>query len=290
MCIVTMSSGTVEQLEQSATCNTKEKKSRAFIGTWNSYPEDYEDKLKQFEKFVLQKEIGENGNEHIQFAIYNNNPCSWNTIREKLPGAHIEIANSWHACIAYCSKKDTAVEGTLVSNVVKKKVRDPLEDREPLPLQREVLRILDSEADDRTIHWVVDLRGNSGKTTLAKHLCLTRKDCVYITGKSADMKYGVSKWLEKHELRVVLIDLARSQEDYVSYQGIEEVKNGIFYNTKYESGMCVFDSPHVIVFANFRPDIEKLSLDRWNIIDVEQWNSGTVEQRVSIDDLIAAAI
>lgn len=276
-------SGTVEQLEQGETCNTRIK-SRAYIGTWNSYPEDYEDKLKAYEKFVFQKEIGDAGNEHIQFAIYTKNPCRVATIREQLVGAHIEVAKSWGACKNYCQKKDTAVEGTLVSNVKARKVRDPLEGKELRPLQAEILRLLESEPDDRSITWVVDLLGNSGKTTLAKHLCLTRKDTIYITGKSSDMKFGVSKWLEKNELSVVLIDLARSQENFVSYQGIEEVKNGIFYNTKYESAMCVFDPPHVVVFANFEPDLEKLSKDRWNIINVEQWNSGTVEQRVLSDD------
>lgn len=272
-------SGTVEQLEQSGTCNTRIK-SRAYLGTWNDYPEDYETKLKKYEKFVFQKEIGESGNEHIQFAIYTKNPTRVSTIREELVGAHIEIAKSWGACKNYCAKKETAVEGTLVSNVKNRKVKDPLEGKELRPLQAKILEILECDADDRTIHWVVDLVGNSGKTTLAKSLCLNRKDCIYITGKSSDMKYGISKWLEKNELGVVLIDLARSQECFVSYQGIEEVKNGIFYNTKYESGMCMFDSPHVIVFANFEPEMGKLSADRWNIIDMEQWNSGTVEQRV----------
>lgn len=275
-------SGTVEQLEQSGTCNTRIK-SRAYLGTWNDYPEDYEDKLKKYEKFVFQKEIGETGNEHIQFAIYTKNPTRASTIRDELTGAHIEIAKSWGACKNYCSKKDTAVEGTLVSNVKQRRVKDPLEGRELRPLQVEILKIVENDADDRTVHWVVDLVGNSGKTTLAKSLCLRRKDAIYITGKSSDMKYGISKWLEKNELGLVMIDLARSQECYVSYQGIEEVKNGIFYNTKYESGMCMYDPPHVVVFANFYPDMEKLSADRWNIIDVEQWNSGTVEQRVQAD-------
>jgi len=274
-----MTAETENQLNQSETCNTKSK-SRAFMGTWNNYPEDYEAILKKYEKFVFQKEIGESGNKHIQFAVYSKNKILHKTIREHLKGAHVEVAKSWGACKNYCMKKETAVEGTLVQNVNKLKAKDPLEGKELRPLQAEILKILDNEPDDRTIHWVVDLNGNSGKTTLAKHLCLTRKDTIYITGKSSDMKYGVSKWIEKNDLGVVLIDLARSQENFVSYQGIEEVKNGIFYNTKYESGMCVFDSPHVIVFANFEPEQEKLSADRWNIIRLEQWNSGTVEQRV----------
>jgi len=151
-----------------------------------------------------------------------------------------------------------------------KKVKDPLEDKQLRPLQAEILQIVKNKPDDQTIHWVVDLKGNSGKTTLTKSLCLRRKDCIYMTDKSSDMKYGVWKWLEKNDLNIILVDLARSQEYFVSYQGIEEMKNGIFYNTKYESAMCIYNPPHVVVFANFEPDYEKLSADRWNIIQIEK--------------------
>ena len=36
-------------------------------------------------------------------------------------------------------------------------------------------------------------------------------------------------------------------------------------NTKYETGMKLFNSPHLIVFSNFYPDTDKLSADRWKI-------------------------
>lgn len=269
-----------------ATRNTK-RKSRAFLGTWNNYPDDYEERLKAFDKFVFQKEIGESGNEHIQFAIYCKNATSWNSICNKLEGAHVEIAKNWNACVNYCSKSSTAVEGTLCDNV-RKKVRDPLEGKELLPLQARIMQIIKHECDDdRVVHWIVDPLGCSGKTTLAKSLCLRRKDCIYLTGKASDMKFGIYKWLEKNELGIVLIDLARSQEGFVSYQGIEEIKNGIFYNTKYESSMCVFDSPHVIVFANFEPERSKLSHDRWNIIRTQETQeTQDTEDTVVGDELI----
>jgi hypothetical protein len=37
-------------------------------------------------------------------------------------------------------------------------------------------------------------------------------------------------------------------------------------NTKYETGVKVFNSPHIFVFANFPPDKpDELSNDRWII-------------------------
>ncbi len=65
--------------------------------------------------------------------------------------------------------------------------------------------------------------------------------------------------------------------DHVNYEVIESVKNGIVYNTKYESEMRVYKIPHVIVFSNERPDETKLSHDRWDIIELLQ---ATAMQRV----------
>lgn len=254
-------------------------KSRAYIGTWNSFPENYVELLMKYEKYAFQEEIGKSGNHHVQFAIYCKNPCKVTTLHEQLPGAHIEVAKSWKACETYCGKNETAVEGTFKTNVkdkktkVRKMVKDPLEGREPLPLQREILQLLENEPDDRTIVWIHDPSGSSGKTTLAKHLCLTRDDVIYLTGKAADMKFGVMSWLKKRDLGVVLIDLARSQEGFVSYQGIEEIKNAIFFNTKYESEMVMYPDVHLIVFSNFYPETHKLTNNRWYIIEAEH---GTV--------------
>lgn len=66
-------------------------------------------------------------------------------------------------------------------------------------------------------------------------------------------------------LELVVIDIPRCNENKVSYQAIEDLKNGMLFSTKYESAMCVFDAPHVLVFANFPPERAKLSADRWDV-------------------------
>ena len=38
------------------------------------------------------------------------------------------------------------------------------------------------------------------------------------------------------------MDFTRDVEEYVSYQAIEAIKNGIFYNTKYESKMITYNT------------------------------------------------
>jgi hypothetical protein len=84
------------------------------------------------------------------------------------------------------------------------------------------------------------------------------------------MKYGIVKYIEKHGFAPtsVIIDIPRSRLDYVSYTAIEEIKNGCFFSTKYESDMVVFNSPHIICFANAYPETSQMSADRWKIYEI----------------------
>lgn len=62
--------------------------------------------------------------------------------------------------------------------------------------------------------------------------------------------------------QIVIWDVPRSVEDHISWQAIESVKNGFFYSGKYEGGQCMFDNPHVVIFANIPPPKGHLSEDR----------------------------
>lgn len=247
---------------------------RAFLGTWNNYEEipNWKSKFLEADEWVYQVEIGKDAEKpHLQFAVYWKNKRDFSSVRSLFPGAHIEIAKSKVKAFQYCRKKDTRVEGPFSSSD-RPPLKDPLAGCALRDFQREVLSLLDTQPDTRTIHWFVDPVGNAGKTSLAKHICLNMEGSLYLTGKAADMKYGCFSYVENPKnpvLRVVLVDLVRTTENFFSYQGLEEVKNGIFYNTKYESKMCLYDSPHVVVFSNWLPTMDKLSLDRWNIRTIE---------------------
>lgn len=66
---------------------------------------------------------------------------------------------------------------------------------------------------------------------------------------------------------IVIVDAPRSKQgEYLQYDFLEEVKNGRIFNTKYESCMIEFPSPHVVVMMNEHPDMTKLSEDRYNLI------------------------
>lgn len=157
-------------------------------------------------------------------------------------------------------------------------VVDPLTGKELRPWQDQVLQIIEERCEPscRTIYWFWDEDGNVGKTSFAKAMCIRNKRVFYTSGKAADVKYGIAQMA--HKPHTVIWDVMRSQEQYLSYQGIEEVKNGIFYSTKYESGTVVYNVPHVVVFANFPPDRSKLSGDRWSVWRIPSAEADAQEQ------------
>lgn len=126
--------------------------------------------------------------------------------------------------------------------------------------QRELLQDLECDPDDRIIIWYVDKEGNSGKTWLSRYLLLERSDVIrFENGRSADVKFAY------RGQRIVIFDYSRSVEGHLNYEVIESIKNGLIFNSKYESRSLVYAIPHVVVFANFEPDKDKLSADRWDI-------------------------
>lgn len=245
-------------------------RSRCWLGTWNNYPEDWKEVInKNSYECVAQEEQGKNAEKkHIQFAVRFENQRCGSTLKKMFPGAHLEKADNWAACKNYCRKENTRA-GEQIDNTIKPRCRDPMEGRELNAVQVWMKNIIDSEPDDRSIYWLYDPHGCSGKTTYAKHLCITRKDIILLGGKSADMKYGVQAFLEKpaNKLHTVLMNISRACEEKISYTGMEEVKDGMFFSTKYKCGMVIFDNPHIIVLANRLPDEERMTADHWLVYE-----------------------
>lgn len=138
---------------------------------------------------------------------------------------------------------------------------------EPYPWQQRIIDICKSEPDDRTIYWFWETKGAVGKTTLAKYI-VKNFNALVVSGKASDMKCAIARQVEETGTAydVVILNVPRSIErKFISYTGLEEIKDGLFFSGKYESGMVVTDNPHVIVFANEPPETDKMSADRWHV-------------------------
>jgi len=135
--------------------------------------------------------------------------------------------------------------------------------------QKKIIDVIIAEPNDRTIYWYWETIGCVGKSTFCKYL-VVKHEALILSGKGSDMKYGIVKYVEKHGdyPEIIILDIPRSCEGYISWAGIEEIKNACFFSPKYEADMVVGNCPHLICFANFKPDTSKISEDRWDITEI----------------------
>jgi len=211
-----------------------------------------------------QEEIGESGTPHLQGYI--------EFVTKKRPksiftnfNAHWEKCKSIKDAIAYTQKEDTRSGKQYLKNIRKIRPIKCLNLAQLYPWQKKIVDLCSTEPDDRTIHWLWETKGNVGKSALVRYLCIN-VGALLVSGKAADIKYQIANAKEVPE--IIIWDIPRTAQNYVNYCALEEVKNGCFASNKYESKMCIINSPHVICFANFEPELENMSVDRWNIVDL----------------------
>lgn len=251
-----------------------DKKHRCMFFTLNNYNIDNIVSLVSYFKginellYVFQEETGEEKTPHLQGCFKSKTQIRFSTLKNINEKIHWEICRNWNQSVDYCSKKETRTGKIYTNMAIEANIKDPLEGFTLHKWQKYIINLMDKEPNNRQINWFFDKKGCAGKTSLAKHLCLNyKKNVLYTSGKAADIKYAVSEFTanKNNNLKMVIFDFTRSQESFVSYQAIEEIKNGIFFNNKYESKMVVYNSPHVVVFSNFEPDNGCLSEDRMKI-------------------------
>lgn len=238
--------------------------------TLNNYtPEDVVALVGCFEEkchiYVFQEEIGEEcGTPHLQgvctfykalrpFSLLLSDRIHWK--KADNPKQMADLYN-------YCCKESTRSGKTYLKNW---KIPKPLKVIEKLrPWQEECRDILLTEPDDRHVYWNWDMHGNIGKSAFCKYMAYHHNTLVIQGGKLADIMNIIFN-RDMDQCDSIIIDIPRINQNKVSYASIENIKNGMITNTKYETGVKMFNPPHVMVFANFPPEMENLSKDRWLI-------------------------
>jgi len=245
-----------------------------WILTLNNYTDDEIDDLLAVlkdgsivSKYCVQKEIGEQRTPHLQgYIAFVKKARPMEKITNKR--IHWEKCRDVKAAIIYCSKDDT-FDGERWCNFTLPPKQRPLKlikEEQFYGWQNDIIEIIKAEPDDRSIYWFWEADGGIGKTQFCKYLCVKYNACI-MSGKAADCKYGIVKFHEERGYypELVVFDIPRCNHDFISYDAIESIKNGLFFSGKYEGCQIVFNSPHVICFANETPEMYKLSADRWRI-------------------------
>lgn len=228
------------------------------------HPEELSQILKGFcKEFYFQMEEGNGGYLHYQ-------GCLSLIVKHRLSEVknimgfnyvHLEGVQNWIACKRYCTKEDTRISGPWDHTSVWIHVITEL-----YPWQQAVVDMIKVKCeDDRKIFWLYDEIGGMGKTSFTKYCNVKIGASIVRGGALKDIAFSLPE-----SPKIVIFDITRSQESRVNYEALEAVKDGMIFSAKYESRMKVFNSPHVIVLANFPPDKEMLSADRWEIINLRE--------------------
>lgn len=244
--------------------------SKRWCFTWNNYPSDAMETLETLFKeleleYLVGREVGEEGTPHLQGYI----EC--NTKIRPVEKLKLPTCIHWEKCKGnrvqneiYCSKDGQFIHSPALKPPRKVKLITPREG-----WQQDIVKLVQTEPDDRSIYWYWESTGGVGKTSLCKYLTI-KHGAITLGGKAADIKNGIVDYVKTNgrEPECVLVNLTRSMEQFVSYEGLENIKDMYFYSGKYEGGMVCGPNPHLIIFANFPPAEYKLSADHWHVKDI----------------------
>lgn len=218
-------------------------------------------------KYIFQHEKGESGTDHLQGYIHLKEPMRLTELK-KFINCHWENTKSIKGSIAYCSDP-LKREGKIWSKGIKiKESLKILDETSFYPWQKSLTSIIESEPNNRDIIWIYEEEGNVGKTAYAKWAWQELCACVFKAGIS---KSDLVNLLMKEAItECIILDIARSKSHIFDYSILEEIKDGFIQTGKYEGGTKMFNSPHVIIFSNEAPNIDKLSKDRWKIYKINE--------------------
>lgn len=234
----------------------------------NENCDHFMEKLKSKHKWIAGKEqCPSTGRWHYQCYYETEGRNNPKEQFKQFKGVHIQKAEgSTEHNVMYCSKDgDYEMKGFKVKDDYSK---EKFQIEELLPWQKEVVELLKKQTT-RQILWVVDKKGNKGKSTMAMYLY---QNCAFpvilSNAKTRDILYGCSS-----DTRTVIFDFSRSvNADTLNYDVIEQLKNGFYFCSKYESKSVVLKRhPAIIVFANFEPNQSKMTKDRWVVFDINKF-------------------
>nr|WIF20460.1 MAG: putative viral replication protein [Ulva CRESS virus 1] len=192
----------------------------------------------------------------------------------------IRMSGSWEESYAYCTKSETAVPGTLSQSATLQEYsgRDIAflgKEETHFPWQKKFADLLliqgttsFKNGDDRTILWIQDTMGNSGKSKWVKYLCFSNSSCCKVSFGTASQLRSSLISAGPHEAYLVDIPRTLGTDDSIEslLSALEDLKNGFLTSSFYgKSAKLLMDPPNVVCFSNQKPPLDKMTKDRWSL-------------------------
>lgn len=224
-------------------------------------------------KWAIGFEVGKGGYQHLQcrirFSGDNSNKAEkervFNQVKGYLPTAHVEYCSDDWSYECKSGRFITSDEEFPGSKV--RSCRFGTMNR----LQKQAVRALRGQNDREVMVWY-DPRGNIGKSWLVRHLVETRQACYVpptIDTIKGIMQFTCSAWDGQG---IIIIDIPRSFKwSEQLYVGLESIKDGFLYDTRYSAKMKDVWGVKLLVLCNVKPKLDKLSADRWAIYEATRF-------------------
>lgn len=190
--------------------------------------------------------------------------------QDDFPGMHFEACSTAgrDALKKYCMKKETHVAGPWTHRPIEppKKFRGWVLDKtalyadiinNPRPFQTTLTEMVNGPPDDRTIVWVADHEGNTGKSKWARYMASMHGAEWHTYGKANDIINVVCD-REFSGLYIFNLPRARPKDAAMSdlFSTLEHIKDGYIVNYKYKGAVVERPHPHIVVLANYLPTPE----------------------------------
>lgn len=199
-------------------------------------------------KSIVGREVGESNTPHLQGYCYFKKKVRPLSVFKSMKIHWEKAKGSDTQNYAYCSKG-----GDILVNIGFPIPPKTINRLDFYQWQEELVKVFETPCkwNDRTIYWRHG-DANIGKTQFAKWLCV-HLNAVVIGGHQRHMLAQVQK--QKAPIYIVLLSYG---DDNVSYQAIEQIKDGLFtshFGTDNNS-MEVRDAPHILVIGNLSPNLD----------------------------------
>lgn len=254
--------------------------------------------------FVGQLELGTvNKIPHYQLAVEMKTICTKKKvleILEKKINAHIsvQVQFNFEDMKKYCEKKTEFVLPEYSGKICKHEWDMDLLDRKP-QLRKIMLTpfawqtflensILNKNPDDRTVDWIIDPIGNTGKSTFARlYVYKDLTDGIFMKIDNLDrMELTLIKKIENYrskyskDPKVLLFDFPRASDMtkvLAATALMEDAKSGYLETTFGGNHKEIqIGDIHIVVFSNNCPDLSVLSVDRWRLWTLSGKDFGNV--------------